>query len=38
MVRFFMVELIYPDLNFRFDMCVVYLWLIIFSVVNVILT
>jgi hypothetical protein len=38
MVRFFVVELIYPDLNSRFDICVVYLWLIILSVVNIILT
>jgi hypothetical protein len=34
MVRFLMVEPIRLNLNLRFDICVVYLWLIIFSVVG----
>jgi hypothetical protein len=37
MVRFFVIELIYPDSNPRFDVCVIYLRLIIFSEVNDIL-
>jgi hypothetical protein len=30
MVSFLVVESIYPDLNFRFDVSVIYLYLIIF--------
>jgi hypothetical protein len=32
MVRYLLVELIYLGLNSRFDMRIIYLWLIIFSV------
>jgi hypothetical protein len=34
MIRFLMVKPTHPGLNFRFDMCVTYLQLIILSVVN----
>jgi hypothetical protein len=38
MVRLFVVELIYLNLNFRFNVAVLYLWLIILSVINVVLS
>jgi hypothetical protein len=34
MVRFLMVEPTHPSLNPKFDMCIAYLWLIIFLVVG----
>jgi hypothetical protein len=34
MIRFFVMELIHPSLNLRFDVSVTYLQLIIFSVVT----
>jgi hypothetical protein len=38
MVRLFVAELIYLNLNFRFNVAVLYLWLIILSVINVVLS
>jgi hypothetical protein len=38
MVRLFVMELIYLNLNFRFNVAVLYLWLIILSVINVVLS
>jgi hypothetical protein len=34
MVRFLVVESSHPDLNLRFDVSIVYLWLIILSVID----
>jgi hypothetical protein len=38
MVRLFVVELIYLNLNFRFNVAVLYLWLIILSVINIVMS